>query len=405
MKKLLQISLGIVTSVGGFLDAGLIATAAQAGAAFGFQLIWSIVLGTICLVFLVEMSGRFAIASNHTIADGIRERFGFNLFLLFLVVNLIVNLMVLAAELGGIALALQLLTGASLAWWAVPVTLGVWLLLWRGSFGLIENGVSLLGLVALSFVVAAVLLDPPWSEVARGALPTLPKENGLHYGFIAVSILGAVISPYLFIFYSSGAIEEQWDKSYFGLNRAIAIIGMTFGAVISLGVLIVAALIFPPRGIENLESYDQIAMMLTPVLGSWGFYLFALSLGITCFGATLEVALAQAYLVAQGLGWNWSENAKPRDAPAFSLVYTGSLLLAALPLLLGADPLQVTVFSMAITAASLPFGVIPFLILMNDPHYVGEHRNSRIENAVVLFVIGLAFLLSVITVPLQIFGG
>lgn len=405
MKKLLQITLGIVTSIGGFLETGLIATSAQAGAAFGFQLIWSILLGTICLIFLVEMSGRFAIASHHTIADGIRERFGFNLFLLVLITTLLVNLLVLAAEIGGVALALQFLTGIGFQWLAVPVMFAVWLLLWKGTFGLIEDGVSLLGLFALSFVVAAFMLHPPWGEIARGALPTVPANDKLHYGFIAVSILGAVISPYLFFFYSSGAIEEQWDKSYFLTNRAIATLGMSFGAVISLAVLIVAAVTFPPRGIERIESYDQVAMMLTPVLGSWGFYLFAISLGITCFGAALEVALAQAYLVAQGFGWNWSEDANPKDAPGFSLVYTGSLLLGVLPIMFGLDPLQVTVFSMVITAASLPFAIIPFLFLMNDEHYVGEHRNGWIGNAVVIFVIGLAFLLSIISVPLQIFAG
>jgi Mn2+/Fe2+ NRAMP family transporter len=109
--------------------------------------------------------------------------------------------------------------------------------------------------------------------------------------------------------------------------------------------------------------------------------------------------------MAQGFGWLWSENLRPKDSPAFSLVFTISLLLAALPLIFGLDPLQVTVFSMAITAASLPFGVIPFLFLMNDPQYVGEHRNGWIGNAVVIFVITLAFVLSIITVPLQIFGG
>jgi Mn2+/Fe2+ NRAMP family transporter len=300
---------------------------------------------------------------------------------------------------------LQFATGLGFQWWALPVALGVWLLLWKGSFGLIEQGVSLLGLFALCFIVAAVMLHPPWREVGAGALPNLPKANGLHYAFIAVSILGAVISPYLFFFYSSGAIEEQWDKSYFAANRAIATIGMTFGAVISLAVLIVAALVFPPRGIADIESYDQVAMMLSPVLGSWGLYLFAISLGITCFGAALEVSLCQAYLVAQGFGWNWGEDAKPQDSPGFCLVYTGSLLIGVVPMLIGIDPLQMTIFSMAITAASLPFAILPFLFLMNDEHYVGEHRNGPIGNGVVLFVIGLAFVLSIVSIPLQILGG
>ena len=86
MKKLLEIGLGIVTSVGGFLEIGSIATAAQAGAAFGFQLGWSIVLGTLCIAFLVEMSGRFSAVSKHTIPDAMRERFGANFFAVPLIV-------------------------------------------------------------------------------------------------------------------------------------------------------------------------------------------------------------------------------------------------------------------------------------------------------------------------------
>ncbi|WP_337269945.1 Nramp family divalent metal transporter [Oryzifoliimicrobium ureilyticus] len=405
MKKLLQISLGIVTSVGGFLETGLIATSAQAGAAFGYKLIWAVVLGTICLIFLVEMSGRFAIASHHTIADGIRDRFGSNMFLVMLAVTFIVNLMVLAAEIGGVSLALQFMTGWSFQWWALPVAVAVWLLLWNGTFGIIEDGVSFLGLLALSFVVATFLMDPLWGEVAKATVPSLPDKDILHYAFIAVGILGAVISPYLFFFYSSGAIEDKWDKSYFGINKAIATLGMSFGAIISVAIIVLSAMIYPTHGIESIDGYEQIAMILTPAFGGWGLYLFCGSLMITCFGAALEVSLAQSYLVAQGFGWNWSENAKPKSDPAFSLVYTASIIIAVVPIALGLDPLQVTIFSMAVTAVSLPFGVVPFIFLMNDRKYVGEHVNGWIGNTVVLFVIGLAFLFAIITIPLQIWGG
>ncbi|NNH60402.1 Nramp family divalent metal transporter [Rhizobium laguerreae] len=405
MKKLLQISLGIVTSVGGFIETGQIATSAQAGAAYGFSLLWAIAIGTVCLIFLIEMSGRFAIASHHTVADGMRERFGSNYFLLTLLIVSIVNLLVLASEIGGVTLALQFVTGVDYQWWALPVAFIVWLLLWKGTFGMIEDGVAILGLVALCFVVGVFVMGPPWLEVAKGLVPTLPDKQPLHYGFIAVSILGAVIAPFLFLFYSSGAIEEKWDKSFFGANRVISTLGMSFGAVIAAAILIVAALAYPPRGITDIEGYDQIAPILTPALGKWGFYLFAASLGITCLGAALEASLGQAYLVAQGFGWNWSEDAKPRTNPAFSLVYTGFIAVAFMPIAIGVDPLQLTIFSMAITALALPFGVVPFLFLMNDRNYVGDHGNGWISNTAVLVIIGLSFIVALITIPLQIFGG
>src|SRR2546430_11161927 len=128
MSKLLEISLGIVTSVGGFLEIGSLATAAQAGAAFGFRLIWAVVLGTVCIAFLVEMAGRFAAVSHHTISDGVRERFGFNFFLWPLLATVLVNLLVLASEIGGASVALELATGIGYQWWALPVAFLLWLL-------------------------------------------------------------------------------------------------------------------------------------------------------------------------------------------------------------------------------------------------------------------------------------
>ncbi|TPK98735.1 divalent metal cation transporter [Mesorhizobium sp. B2-4-12] len=405
MKKLLEISLGVVTSVGGFLEIGSMATAAQAGALFGFQLIWSVVLGTVCIIFLVEMAGRFAAVSRHTIADGIRERFGFNAFLWPLLTTVLVNFMVLSAEIGGVAIAGELATGISFQWWALPVAFVAWLLLWKGTFGLIEKGVSTLGLVTLCFVVAAVMLKPDWKQVADGAAPSLPSHDTANYWFMAVSILGASISPYLFMFYSSGAIEDRWDKSYLGTNRAIAGLGMSFGGTISVGVLIVAALVLGAHGISQVDDYNQLPLMLIPIFGFWGFVLFVASLGIACFGAVLEIALQQAYLIAQGFGWTWGEDSKPRDNPGFASVYSVSIFLAAIPIALGLDPLRLTVFSMAITAASLPLTVVPFLFLLNDKHYVGEHRNGIISNIAVIFIITLGFVLAVVTIPLQIFGG
>lgn len=405
MSKLLEISLGVVTSIGGFLEAGSLATAVQAGVAFRYQLIWAIVLGTVCLIFLVEMAGRFSAVSKHTITDAIRERFGFTFFLLPLIVTSLVNLMVLAAEIGGVCLALQFVTGISFPVWALPVALLIWLLLWKGTFGLIEKGVSLLGLVTLCLVVAAVMLKPDWSEVAGGALPTLPEHDGGEYWYMAVNILGASISPYLFLFYSSGAVEDEWDQGYLGVNRAVAGMGMSFGGTIAVAALVVAALVFPPHGVIEVDSYDQIAMMLTPVFGKAGFYLFAASLGIACLGAALEISLCQAYVVAQGFGWHWGENLPPKKDPGFSLTYTAVLLIGCLPILFGFDPLKLTIFTMGITAMSLPIGVVPFLLLMNDETYVGKHTNGWISNAAVIAIIGLGFVLAVATVPLQIFGG
>src|SRR3954470_8294658 len=158
--QILQIALGIVTSVGGFLEVGSIATAAQAGAAFSFQLLWPIALGTLCLIFLIEMSGRLAAVSHHPLPSVVRERFGFGYFSIPLFAETVIDFLVLASEIGGICLGLQLLTGISFFLWALPVAFVIWLLLWAGTFSVIEYGVSILGLTTLVFVIAALKSHP-----------------------------------------------------------------------------------------------------------------------------------------------------------------------------------------------------------------------------------------------------
>jgi Mn2+/Fe2+ NRAMP family transporter len=404
MSKLLEIALGLVTGIGGFLEAGSLSTAAQAGAGFGFQLIWAIALGTVCIAFLVEMAGRLAAVSHHTLPDAMRERFGIRFFLVPLVTVALVSFLVLASEIGGVCLALQFVTGISFRWWALPVALALWLFLWKGTFGMVEKGASLLGLVTLSFVVGALKLHPPLAEVGAGLLPSLPHEEPAKYWFTAVSIVGASVSPYLFYFYSAGAVEDQWDEGYVGINRVIAGLGMAFGGVVAVAVLVGAALVLHARGIQ-VDRYEQIPLLLSSPLGRWGFRLFAASLAIACFGAALEIALQIAYLVAQGLGWRWGENLRPRDASRFALVYTLVLPLAAAVIALGVDPLKLTIFSMALTALSLPVAVVPLLVLMNDPLYLGEQTNGWISNAAVLAVSVLACVVALVAIPLQIFGG
>ena len=404
MKKVFEIALGIVTSVGGFLEIGSIATAAQAGADFSFQLIWAILLGGLCIIFLVEQAGRFSAVSGRTIPDAIRERFGFNYFAFLYIVLALVTLLVLAAEIGGVCIALELATGIHFQWWTIPAAFLIWLVMWKGTFGVIEKGVSLLGLVTLCFVVGAYVIHPPEAQVLRGALPSLPQHNSVHYWFVAVSILGASISPYLFFFYSSGAIEDEWNEGYVGVNRIIATGGMTFGSVISISVLILAAMIFAPQGVK-LEHYTQLPQLLVPVFGYRGYWLLVASVGISCLGAALEITLEIAYFTAQGFGWNWSENQPPTAEARFSVAYTAIIILGALIALIGIDPLTVTIFSMALTAATLPVSIVPFLFLMNDSTYVRSYKNGWFSNAVVILIVCLAFVLAIVSIPLQIFGG
>jgi Mn2+/Fe2+ NRAMP family transporter len=403
VRKLLDIALGIVTSVAGFLEIGSLVTSAQAGALFGYRLLWAVVLGGACLAFLVEMSGRFAAVSRHTVADAMRERFGFNFFLVPFVVLLLTGVSVLAAELGGAAIALELATGIDHRLSAVAVVLVTWLLLWWGTFAVVEKGVSTLALITVVFAIAAVKAHPRWREVLGGAVPRLsPGHDRGRYWFLAVAILGASISPYLFFFYSSGAIEEKWDASHLTMNRIVSGVGMGFGSLMSVAVVVLGAVVLPGVAVDH---YRQLPALLEEVLGRKGYWLFAGALGIACLGAALEVALATAYTAAQGFGWNWGENQKPAQDARFSASYTLVLVAAAAPVVAGVNVLGLTNLTMALTAATLPVAVVPFLLLMNDRDYVGDHGNSLVGNVVVAAIVGLACVLAVVSIPLQVLGG
>jgi Mn2+/Fe2+ NRAMP family transporter len=247
-------------------------------------------------------------------------------------------------------------------------------------------------------------MHPDTHSMLRGLIPSAPRHDAAHYWYIAVGILGATISPYMFHFYGSGAIEDKWGEDSLGANKVTAALGMSFGAVMSVAVLVCAALVLAPRGIE-IARYEQAALILIPALGRWGLPLFAGTLGVCCFGAAMEVSLATAYMVAQTLGWNWGENKKPDKEARFSMTYVIMLLLGGSLLLTGIDPLKLTMYAMALTAVILPLIVLPFVVLLNDQTYVHEHTNGPIGNTVVIVTIVLASIVAIVTIPLEIMGG
>ena len=405
MKKWFSITLGIVTATGGFLDAGTVATSGEAGAKFGLGLIWAMLVATVAVILLVEMIGRFTALSQKTYADAIRENFGFKFYLFPLISELIAESLLLAAEIGGIAIALSLFTGISWHYLFPVAALLVWILSWRAPFNLIENGPALLGLITLSFLVAIVALGGP----PHGLLPTLWKPDIKQgelgdYLYLVAAILGATISPYLLFFYSSGALEEKWSASSLLLNRVTAIVGMGFGSLGSIALAVLGAIVLQPLNITS-STLGELGLAMATPFGPIGALLFAAALFATCLGAALEVVLALSYTIAQGFGWEWGEDKKPAEAARFNLVLTIILLVAVAIGLFGTDPLQLALLASTVIALFLPISLTPFLFIMNDPDYLGDHTNGRFANIAIICVLIIAFIVAVIALPLEILTG
>ena len=216
--------------------------------------------------------------------------------------------------------------------------------------------------------------------------------------------MGSLICPYVLNFYSSGAVEEEWTEADLGANRMAAGLGMSFGGALSAALLVAAAMVLQPRGIDG-NTYEEIRLTVSIPLGHTGATLFAVALGVTCFGAALQVALNLSYTLAQAFGWSWSENLKPADDARFAATYTIAILVAAIVVAIGFDPLKVTMLAMAFNAVVAPLLVLPLLILMNDQDYLGAHTNGWFSNTVVAFCTLLAFVMGIVAIPLQFMGG
>ena len=224
VSRILGLALGILAAIGGFVDIGDLVFNVAAGSTFGYELLWVIPIGVTGIIVYSEMCGRVAAVSGKAVFDAIRERVGFKAGLGALVASEIVNLLTLAAEIGGVAIALQLLSGLPYRWLLLLAVVTLAIVIWVTSFEWIERVFGYGGLCMLVFAVAAVKLGPDWSAVGSGFVPHFPHRQALYLYFV-VGLLGAAMTPYEVYFYSSGGVEDGWSPKDLGLNRANAISG------------------------------------------------------------------------------------------------------------------------------------------------------------------------------------
>jgi len=238
MRKLLGLTLGIMTALGGFIDLGQIVFTMQAGALFGYQLLWAIVLGTAAIIVYMEMCGRIAVVAKEPAFAVVRTRLGLPLGTFTLIASNLLNVITCAAELQGIAIVLHLLTGWPEKLLLIEATFAFVLIVFLLRFQWIERTFGLSGLLMIVFAVSAVALHPDWNQIATGLVPALPhadKKHVLLYAYFAVGIFSALLMEYEVHFYSSGAMEEDWTPKDLSQNFLVAAFGSVLGAVLTTG--------------------------------------------------------------------------------------------------------------------------------------------------------------------------
>jgi manganese transport protein len=326
---------------------------------------------------------------------------GFKAGLVTLIAAQIVNLMTLAAEVGGVAICLRLLSGLPYRWLILLAVVGLGVVVWITSFEWIERIFGYGGLCMLVFAVAAIKLEPNWGAVAHGFVPHLETKDTLLYFYFAVGLLGAAMTPYEVYFYSSGGIEDEWTEKDLGLNRANAMIGYGLGGFLSFALMIVGGALFLPEGIDP-ETLGSISLGAQLPLGEIGLLLALIGILFAVGGASIDTLFAGAYNFAQFFGWEWGRYRHPAGAPRFTLGWMVLLVLALGIVMTGIDPVQLTEYAVIFSVVALPLTYLPILLVANDRAYMGRNVNGRLANVLggIYLVVILAVSLSAI--PLMI---
>ena len=229
--------------------------------------------------------------------------------------------MTLTAEIGGVALALQLASSVSYLLWVPLAAVAVWLVVWRVKFSIMENVAGLVGLTLIGFAVALFLLGPDWGELGRQALQQagLGAEKVSTYWYYAIALFGAAMTPYEVFFFSSGAVEEGWTAKDLAQSRANVLVGFPLGGVLSLAIAGCAAVVLLPQ----LIAVTSLSQVMLPVAVAGGKLLLAvIIIGVVAatFGAALETTLSAGYTIAQFFGWPWGKFRAPAQAARFHLL-------------------------------------------------------------------------------------
>jgi manganese transport protein len=403
VKRFLEIFLGVMTAFGGFVDIGDLVANGTTGSRFGLRLAWVVGVGVIGIVLYAEMSGRVASITGRPVFDIIRERLGVRLALADLGASFFINILTLTAELAGLALIVELVTGLNYLFWIPLAAIVVWLVLWKMSYSMIEHLFGLTGLFLVVFIVAAWKLHPdPGNVVHAVTHPHVPHtETMATYWYFAIGLLGAAMTPYEVFFFSSGAVEDGWTKTDLNVNRANVYLGFPLGGVLSLAIMACAALVFMPKGIE-VGTLAQITLPVGLTVGKVGVAALLLGMFAAIFSAAIETALSAGYTVAQYFGWQWGKFVKPRDASNFHVVVIASILVSVAIGLTTVDPIKVTEYSIVLAAAALPLTYFPILVVANDRDYMGDKVNSRPLNAVAFAYLVLLMAVAIATIPLMI---
>lgn len=380
-------------------DAPGIATYSMAGSTYGYSFLWLLLVITIGEVVVQATAARLGAVTGKGTADLIRERFGVKITFFAMLCLLAANMGTTIAQFAGIAAGAELL-GIN-RFIAVPIAaLLISFTVLHGSYRYVEKMLLILCLSALSYVISAFVINPPWGEILQNTLtPTFQSDPS--YILAVLATIGTTITPWGIFYMQASIVDKGVDTKNFNLTKIDVVTGAIWGNVISAFILITTAATLFIHGI-TVDSAEEAAQALLPIAGEGAKYLFAAGLLGASLLAASVLPLSTTYAVCEAFGWERGLNQRRSDAPIFFGLYAAMIAVSVLVVLIPGIPLfSIMVLSQSLNAILLPVLLVLVIKLANDKRLMGKWTNGKLQN---VFTISLTGLISLVTVALLFFS-
>jgi len=385
-------------------DSGGILTYSQAGAQFGYTLLWTMLPVTLALIVVQEMCSRMGAVTGKGLSDLIREEYGLRTTFFLMIALVLTNFGNIVSEFAGVASSLELF-GIS-KWISVPgAALVVWLIVVKGNYKTVEKVFLGASGFYIAYIVAGTLAKPEWSTalIATVKPPALIHFKEEAYLYMVVGIVGTTIAPWMQFYIQASIVEKGVTTKHYKLSRLDVVSGCFFACVVAWFIVIACAATLHRAGIREIRDAADAAFALRPLAGQYAYILFAAGLFNASLFAASILPLSTAYTVCEGLGFESGVDKKFSEAKVFYWLYTVLIALGSGLVLLPRFPyVKIIIASQVLNGIVLPFVLIFMLLLINKTDLMGEYKNSRFFNivswATVVIVIALSTALLVTTV-------
>lgn len=378
---------GLVTGAADDDPSG-IATYSQAGAAFGYGLLWTALITLPLMTAVQLMCARIGLVTRHGLAAVLREHYSRWLLWFACLLLFTANTINIAADLGGMAAAARMLSGFPAVWFVPAFTLLILVLLIFGSYRSMTRVFKWLTLVLFAYVIAGFVANPDWDTVLGEVIrPRIVFSRDYLLTFVA--ILGTTISPYLFFWQAAqnAEQEEYIEKKIEGrprraLQRELrasqrdVVTGMFISNLIMFFIVLTAGATLHQAGQTDIQTAEQAAAALRPLAGNAAYLLFTLGLVGTGMLAVPVLAGSAAYALAEAGAWNRGMSEKVHDARNFYGVIVVAMLIGMALNFAHLNAVKLLFWTAVINGLLAPPLIVILLFVCNNPRVMGEHRNG-----------------------------